>query len=126
MQKSVIISILVALALGGVGGYLVGSGKNHPLPGDTSTSGESIESGGQHATTPNDMVQELLSRTGIARDETFIENMITLHESQVSMAKLMLGKTERPELKEFAQSIVDSNTSEIETLKGYLAKWYGR
>ena len=42
------------------------------------------------------------------------------------MAKLMVGKTERPELEELAKNIIDSQSKEIDMMKGWLNEWYGR
>jgi len=124
MNKSFIITILVSLLIGGGAGYLIGGSKNHPGNGNTSVSENPAP--GQHATDPNAMVQELLSKTGISRDETYLENMITHHESAIAMSKLILGRTERPELEELAKNIIDSQSKEIDMMKGWLNEWYGR
>lgn len=124
MNKSFIIAVLVSLLVGGVAGYLIGGSKNHPGNGNAAVSENPAP--GQHATVPDAMVQELLSKTGISRDETFLENMITHHESAIAMAKLMVGKTERPELEELAKNIIDSQSKEIDMMKGWLNEWYGR
>lgn len=125
MNKGLLATVFAALLIGGGIGYLIGGSKDHP--GTTkNTSSEEMPAPGQHATTPDAMVQELLSKTGSSRDETFLENMITHHESAVAMAKLMVGKTERPELEQLAQDIIASQTKEIDLMKGWLNEWYGR
>lgn len=124
MNKSFVITVLVSLLLGGGVGYLIGGSKNHP-ESDANIALETPAQG-QHATTPDGMVQELLSKTGSSRDETYLENMITHHESAIAMSKLMLGKTERPELEQMAKDIIDSQTKEVEMMKAWLNEWYGR
>ncbi len=125
MNKGLIAAIFVSLLIGGGIGYLIGGSKDHP-GGAKNTSLEEMPAKGQHATTPDAIVQELLSKTGISRDETFLENMIVHHESAVAMAKLMVGKTERPELEQLAQEIITSQSKEIDMMKGWLNEWYGR
>lgn len=125
MNKGLIAAVFISLLVGGGVGYLVGSSKDHPGTAKNTLS-EEMPAPGQHATTPDAMVQELLSKTGISRDETFLENMIVHHESAVAMAKLMVGKTERPELEQLAQDIITSQTKEIGLMKGWLNEWYGR
>jgi uncharacterized protein (DUF305 family) len=46
-------------------------------------------------------------------DKNFLENMIPHHQSAVDMAKLALTKALRPELKSFAQGVIDVQTEEI-------------
>ena len=46
-------------------------------------------------------------------DKNFLENMIPHHQSAVDMAKLALTKALRPELKTFAQGVIDVQTEEI-------------
>lgn len=124
MNKSFIGAILVSLIVGGTVGYLIGGSKSHP--DSISTASENTRTSGGHALTPDAMVQELMSKTGASRDETFLENMITHHESAVAMSRIMLGKTERPELQKLAEEIIESQTNEIEMMKGWLNEWYGR
>ena len=40
------------------------------------------------------------------------------------MANMVLGKTERPEMKAFAQKIIDDQTKEIESMNGMRKQWY--
>jgi len=124
MNKSLVITVLVSLLIGGGTGYLIGGSQNHP--GNNNDTAQEAPAPGQHATTPDAMVQELMSKTGISRDETFLENMIMHHESAIAMSKIMLGKTERPELEQLAQDIIASQTKEIELMQGWLKEWYGR
>jgi uncharacterized protein (DUF305 family) len=46
-------------------------------------------------------------------DKHFLENMIPHHQSAVDMAKLALKKALRPELKKFAQGVIDMQSKEI-------------
>jgi uncharacterized protein (DUF305 family) len=53
-------------------------------------------------------------------DKNFLENMIPHHSSAVDMAKLALQKALRPELKKFAQGVIDVQSKEITQYKTWL------
>jgi uncharacterized protein (DUF305 family) len=53
-------------------------------------------------------------------DKNFLENMIPHHQSAVDMAKLALTKALRPELKTFAQGVIDVQTEEITQYETWL------
>ena len=53
-------------------------------------------------------------------DKNFLENMIPHHQSAVDMAKLALTKALRPELKTFAQGVIDVQTVEITQYETWL------
>jgi uncharacterized protein (DUF305 family) len=57
-------------------------------------------------------------------DLQFLDSMIHHHRGAIQMAQMVLGKTERPELKAFAQKIIDDQTKEIEYMKGLRDPWY--
>lgn len=53
-------------------------------------------------------------------DKNFLENMIPHHQSAVDMAKLALKKALRPELKTFAQGVIDVQSKEITQYQTWL------
>jgi uncharacterized protein (DUF305 family) len=56
-------------------------------------------------------------------DVTFAQNMIPHHQQAIDMAKLADTHTERPELRQLADSIVTSQGQEITQLQGWLGSW---
>ena len=58
-------------------------------------------------------------------DLQFLDSMIFHHRGAVHMANMVLGKTERPELKAFAQKIIADQTKEIDYMNGLRERWYG-
>ncbi len=66
------------------------------------------------------MMSGLEKFTGAELDKAYIEGMILHHEGAVDMARQALKFTERQEITEMAQAIIDVQTKEIETLKGWL------
>jgi uncharacterized protein (DUF305 family) len=57
-------------------------------------------------------------------DLQFIDTMIVHHQGAVKMAQMVLGKTQRAELKAFAQKVIDDQTKEIDQLKQWRGQWY--
>ena len=53
-------------------------------------------------------------------DVNFLENMIPHHQSAVDMSKLALKKAVKPELKKFAQGVIDVQTKEISQYRAWL------
>ena len=56
-------------------------------------------------------------------DVTFTQNMIPHHQQAIEMAKLVDSHTDRPELRELADSIESSQSQEITQLEGWLRNW---
>jgi uncharacterized protein (DUF305 family) len=56
-------------------------------------------------------------------DVTFTQNMIPHHQQAIDMAKLVETHTERPELRQLANSIITSQGQEITQLQGWLRGW---
>lgn len=57
-------------------------------------------------------------------DLQYLDSMIHHHNGAVMMAKMVLGKTERSELKAFAQKIIDDQTKEIGYMQQLRDQWY--
>jgi uncharacterized protein (DUF305 family) len=56
-------------------------------------------------------------------DVTFTQNMIPHHQQAIEMAKLVDTHTDRPELRQLADSIVSSQSQEITQMEGWLRSW---
>ena len=59
-------------------------------------------------------------------DLRFINAMLPHHEGAVTMAKEVLEKSDRPEIKEMAQEIIASQQQEIAQMKQWRKAWYGQ
>jgi len=68
---------------------------------------------------------ELDDKSANALDKAFVENMIVHHEGAIEMAKKVVGKTKRPEVKALAEEIITTQSTEVETMNGWLKAWYG-
>ena len=56
-------------------------------------------------------------------DAHFIEQMIPHHEDAITMASLALQKSNRLEIKQLAQAIIDSQSKEIVQMKSWYKEW---
>ncbi len=59
-------------------------------------------------------------------DLRFINAMIPHHEAAVDMAQQALEKSDRPEIKELAQNIINSQQQEIDQMTQWKQDWYGQ
>lgn len=55
----------------------------------------------------------------------FLTDLIDHHQAAVEMAQLVEERTERPELRELAETLATDQAEEITTLQGWLEAWYG-
>lgn len=67
-----------------------------------------------------------LARSDETLDAHFIEQMIPHHEDAVTMAKLAQENAKRPEVKQLAQNIIDSQGNEIYQMKVWYKDWFGK
>lgn len=54
----------------------------------------------------------------------FLSLMIPHHEEAIATAQRVLEYSDRPEMREFAQDIINVQTAEIEQMEAWLGEWY--
>lgn len=59
-------------------------------------------------------------------DLRFLNAMIPHHQGAVTMAQQALEKSDRPEIKQLAQNIIDSQQQEIDQMNQWKKAWYGQ
>ena len=59
-------------------------------------------------------------------DSHFIEQMIPHHEDAITMSQLAQTKATRPEIKQLAENIIDSQSKEITNMKSWYKTWFGK
>lgn len=59
-------------------------------------------------------------------DLEFIQQMISHHQMGVTMAQMVLTGNPSPEIKDLAQSIIKSQTDEINQMQQWYQQWYGQ
>ncbi len=67
-----------------------------------------------------------ISQNNNTLDAHFIEQMIPHHEDAITMAKLAQTKAQRPEIKELANNIIESQGKEINQMKDWYKDWFGK
>lgn len=80
---------------------------------------------------PHEQMQGMMMNMDLGATDTefdlrFINAMIPHHESAIAMAKDALSKSQRPEIKKLAQSIIDSQQAEINQMKQWRKSWYNQ
>jgi uncharacterized protein (DUF305 family) len=93
---------------------------------DTATPAAAAEgaAGGEQATAGHDMDHGAMHAAGQPYDVAFIDGMIPHHEGAIVMAQQALEQSERAEIKQMAQAIIDAQAAEIEQLGAWRAEWY--
>ena len=57
-------------------------------------------------------------------DLQFIDQMIMHHEGAIMSSRMMIGDSERPELRQLAESIQQSQSEQIEQMQAWREEWY--
>lgn len=83
-----------------------------------------IENDGAMQHAMDEMMLVTRGKTGEAYEEAFLRAMIVHHIGAIEMAKEMKTQTDRPELKTMADDIIQTQTAEVETMRGWLHDWY--
>lgn len=58
-------------------------------------------------------------------DKEFIEQMVPHHQMAIMMARMVLYHSNNPEIRGLAESIIKSQSAEIEEMRTWYKKWYG-
>lgn len=72
------------------------------------------------------MMNEDLGAADDQFDLRFINAMIPHHQGAIEMAQQALEKSDRPEIQELAQTIIDSQQQEIDQMQQWRNDWYGQ
>lgn len=76
----------------------------------------------QHAM--DEMMLGFRGLEGEAYEEMFLREMIVHHIGAITMAEELLEHTDRPELRELAHTIIATQSSEVEMMRGWLEEWF--
>ncbi|MEH1968715.1 DUF305 domain-containing protein [Nostoc sp.] len=72
------------------------------------------------------MMSQDLGAADAEFDLRFINAMIPHHEGAVTMAKDVLSKSKRPEIKQLAQEIINAQNTEIKQMQQWRKSWYNK
>lgn len=128
MKTNTLIAVIISLLIGGGIGYALNNNESQtdaPMMMDHSMMNHSMNMNdmGMEAMMM-DMTARMEGKSGDELDRIFLEDMIIHHQGAVDMAIIIKDKTERPELKEFAQEIIDVQDEEINMMNAWLTEWF--
>lgn len=92
--------------------------------GDHMYGDEIIDNDGAMIHAMDEMMLGFRGKTGEEYEEAFLRGMIVHHLGAVRMAEELLEETERPELVDFAQEIIEVQSKEVAVMKGWLSDWF--
>lgn len=93
------------------------------VPVDT-TVGMGMGRGMMHGGMMGGQTSDIESLKTVANfDEAFLQEMIPHHQMAVMMAQMLLSGTDRPEMKQLGQDIIDAQEAEIEQMRSWLKEW---
>jgi uncharacterized protein (DUF305 family) len=58
-------------------------------------------------------------------DRQYIDQMVMHHEGAIVSSQHMISDSERPELRQLAEDITESQSEQIELMQGWREDWYG-
>lgn len=123
MNTKTLLITLIALIIGGTGGYLIGnSPKNQHIMPDGSQMHGGMHSGMQGEM--DAMMAALEGKTGDEFDKAFLSEMIMHHQGAVEMAEAALTNAKHAEIKTMANAIISAQTTEIQQMQDWQRSWY--
>jgi len=129
MDTKITSMVVAALVLGGLGGYAFANNSGQEIvamdiddmPMDEM--GHDLE-GSSMSDMMTVMNDDLGTKTGEEFEIAFLEGMIDHHVGAVDMAELVLKNTERPELVQMANDIIEVQNAEINMMQKWRDSWY--
>ncbi|MBI2706393.1 MAG: DUF305 domain-containing protein, partial [Actinobacteria bacterium] len=67
---------------------------------------------------------QMMADAQVDSEFAYLVKMIPHHEEAITAAQQLLARSDRPEMKAFATSIIDTQTAEADQMKADLANWY--
>ena len=116
---------LVVTAVAGVGllasGILIQGAMNRAANRPTNVAmNHSMHQEGQQAGQQGEMMHGMQVNSELE----YLSEMIPHHQEAIDGAKLILERSDRPEMKQFAQDIIEVQTREINQMQTWLKDWY--
>jgi uncharacterized protein (DUF305 family) len=69
-------------------------------------------------------MEKLKNAKDVAFDKLFTEMMIKHHQQAVAMAQLISERTQRTELVQLGQNIIQTQSAEIKEMQGWQEAWF--
>ncbi len=135
MNNNTLLIALLALFVGGIGGYVAAQNRSVPnvapnLPSDTiPTSMHRMQDGSMMGNADTYTGMGMMGGMGmmmVSSEKEFITEMIPHHQEAVDTAREVLARGgTTPEIKTLVQNIVTAQEKEIADMKSWYQAWYG-
>jgi uncharacterized protein (DUF305 family) len=125
--QTLIITSVLTLLIGLLGGYLLGVTNNtNAFHGHDGMMQHSNNEASQFHGSGMGMGSMMLGSGADTKtyEQRWLAQMIVHHQGAVVSSEALLNRTERPELREFAENIINTQSREIDTMQGWLDTWY--
>ena len=121
-QRNIVIGAVVGALLAGTG-IGVAAAQVGGLP---NSAVEGMPAGTDRMTAGMSGVGGMMGMTDMNVSDEFgyLTMMIPHHEEAIKAAEVLKAGTDRPEMREFAQSIIDAQTREVDQMRSWLSTWY--
>lgn len=116
--------LAIASVTGGVLTACSTAPQNQAQSENTSAKQADTQQDTMHGSSMNHSMSMDLGPADADFDLRFIDAMILHHQGAVEMAKEVLDKSQRPEMKKLAQDIIAAQDREIEQMKQWRTAWY--
>lgn len=93
-----------------------------PEMGDMGAMGGHAGHGGMDGMLSEEQLDELRAATGDDAVRLFLEQMIAHHEGAIEMGRDVLDDGRHPDVRAFAERMIDAQQAEIDTMRGWLAR----
>jgi len=124
MNKQTILIVIIALLIGGIGGYAITNKKE--LSEKPSAGMHRMEDGTMMEGDGANVMQMDHSGMMVASERAFIEGMIPHHQEAVDTANEVIARGgTTPEIKSLVENIVIAQETEIADMKQWYLDWYG-
>jgi len=125
MKQNTILIAVVALLIGGIGGYLIAGNDDYGMEGMDHSMMQS-DNGGYDRMPMGNMGGMDHSAMMVGSEREFVAGMIPHHQEAVDTANEVLARGgSTPEIRTLAQEIIAAQETEIAMLKEWHLDWYG-
>jgi uncharacterized protein (DUF305 family) len=124
--KNIILIGVACLLLGLFIGFTIKSKDTQQLNHVDMSSAMQHDMTGDMASEMKGMMAGLEGKTGDTFDKAFLSEMIIHHQGAVDMAQAVLATSKRPELLKLSRDIITAQTQEINMMKEWQKKWFGK
>lgn len=127
MKQNTILIAVVALLIGGIGGYIIADKDDYGMIGMDHSTMMSDERNGERDNIPmGNMMGMDHSAMMVSSEREFVAGMIPHHQEAVDTANEVLARGgSTPEIRTLASDIVTAQEMEIAMLKEWHLAWYG-